>query len=186
MDRRRLRLLERFATWLIQEAIPSGGLGPSEGSVVYSRHLADSLLFASAWTRQTLAPPTVLDVGTGVGLPGLPLAIAWPSSHITLLDRSVRRTDLVRRALWILGLDNVDIVTTQLQQWSSTADLVVCRAVASPSRLRHDLARLLTSSGVAVVGGSRRRPPDLAGYRVLQVPAAILGYPVWLLIMNRT
>ena len=54
-----LDLVERLAVWLTTEAIPSGGLGPSEGPVVHSRHLADSLLFASAWNAPSQPPPVV-------------------------------------------------------------------------------------------------------------------------------
>ena len=51
--------LERLAVWLTAEDIPSGGLGPSEGPVVHSRHLADFLLFASAWNSPSQPPPVV-------------------------------------------------------------------------------------------------------------------------------
>ena len=186
LDHHQLALLEDLAEWLVREAIPTGGLGPSEGPVVYSRHLADSLLFASAWSSSTGAPSSLLDVGAGVGLPGLPLAIAWPHTQVTLLDKSSRRADLARRAVWMLGLDNVNVVTAQMREWTSPADFLVCRAVGSPKALRPDLARLLTSAGVAALGGSHRVRPHYRGYRVQEVPANVIGYPVWLLIMNRT
>lgn len=179
-------LLAEYADWLSKEAIPAGGLGPSEGPVVHSRHIADSLLFASAWNRRSIPPRRLLDVGAGVGLPGLPLAIAWPSVQVTLLDRSSRRADLARRAVWLLGLDNVEVAAVQLRQWATLADFIVCRAVGAPAKLRSDFARLLTASGVAAVGGSHRARPTVPGYRAQECPAGIIGYPVWLLIMNRT
>lgn len=186
LDHPQLALLAGLADWLVKEAIPGGGLGPSEGRVVHTRHLADSLLFASAWKSSTDPPSSLLDVGAGVGLPGLPLAIAWPNTQVTLLDRSSRRTDLARRAVRLLGLDNVNVVTAQLREWTSPADFIVCRAVGSPTTLRPDLIRLLATSGAAAVGGSHRARPNVRGYRVQEVPASILGSPVWLLIMDRT
>ena len=121
-----------------------------------------------------------------MGLPGLPLAIAWPSSRVTLLERSVRRADLARRAVRLLGLENVEVAPTQLREWKTPAELLVCRAVGSPDRLRGDLQRLLSPTGVAVIGGSHCSPPTYQGFSTCRVPANILGYPVWLLIMDNT
>lgn len=183
---RQLDLLRGLADWLVAEAIPAGGLGPAEGSVVYSRHLADSLLFAAPWRSRQDFPPTLLDIGAGVGLPGIPLAISWPDSHVTLLERSVRRADLARRAVRLLGLENVEVAPTQLREWKTPAELLVCRAVSSPDRLRSDLQRLLSPTGIAVVGGSHSSPPAYQGFSTCLVPSNILGNPVWLLIMGNT
>lgn len=179
-------LLTDLADWLVREAIPAGGLGPAEGPIVYPRHIADSLLFAAGWHDAGGPPASVLDVGAGVGLPGLPLAIAWPSSQVTLLDRSSRRADLARRAVRLLGLANVEVVTAQLREWKRPTDFIVCRAVSSPVTLRRDFTRLLNTSGVAVAGGSTRRRSPAPGYRLQEVPANIIGNPVWLLIMMGT
>ncbi len=184
LDRRQLELFQQLADWLVAEAIPAGGLGPAEGPVVYTRHLADSLLFASAWNRSAYSPRSVLDVGAGVGLPGLPLAIAWPTSEVILLERSSRRADLARRAILLLGLDNVEVAAVQIREWREPVELIVCRAVSSPDELRKDLLRLLSPTGIAVIGGSHRSPPGFRGYRTCEAPANILGKPVWLLIMD--
>ena len=177
--------LERLAVWLTAEDIPSGGLGPSEGPVVHSRHLADFLLFASAWNSPSQPPPRrVLDVGAGVGLPGVPLAIVWPTTQVVLLERSVRGADLARRAILLLGLDNVTVATEQLQEWRAPADFIVSRSVSSPLKLRRPLSRLLLPSGVAAIGGSHRSRPNVVGYRVSEFPEKGIGKPVWLLIMK--
>lgn len=183
---RQLGVLRDLADWLVAEAIPAGGLGPAEGSVVYSRHIADSLLFGAPWRSRPGSPPTILDIGAGVGLPGLPLAICWPYSRVTLLERSVRRADLAQRAVRLLGLENVEVAPTQLREWKTAAELLVCRAVSSPDRLRGDLHRLLSPTGVAVIGGSHRSPPIYQGFSTCRVPSNILGNPVWLLIMDKT
>ncbi len=177
--------LTAFATWLVTEAIPAGGIGPSEGPVVYSRHIADSLLFAFAWDRPS-PPASVLDLGAGVGLPGLPLAVSWPAARVILLERSTRRADLARRAVRMLGLANVQVVSLQIEEWTTRCELIVSRGVASPTSLRKDLGRLLAPSGRAVVGGSRRSRPLAPDYRVTGVPKSIMGYPVWLLSMDST
>ena len=96
-----------FAEWLVREAIPAGGLGPREGAKVWPRHLADSLTFAAGWREG--APAELLDAGTGVGLPGIPLGILFPECHVTLLDRGGRRIRLLRRIVRILALEHVSV-----------------------------------------------------------------------------
>jgi len=186
LNARQLSLLADLANWLIEEAIPAGGLGPAEAGVIYPRHVADSLLFASGWDDAARPPASLLDIGAGVGLPGLPLAIAWPSCQVLLLDRSSRRTDLARRAVRLLGLANVEVVTAQLREWRRPSEFIVCRAVRSPATLEGDFVPLLTAGGVAVVGGSTRRRLAVSGYRIQEVPANIIGNRVWLLIMRGT
>lgn len=177
--------LMALGAWLVEEALPAGGIGPSEAPVVHSRHIADSLLFAGAWERPD-PPSSLLDVGAGVGLPGIPLAIAWPTADVVLLDRSSRRADLARRALRVLGLDNVRVAAIDSREWTARSDLVVCRGVGPPDSLRGELSRLTARSGAAVVGGSHRDRPRASGYRVREVPESIIGHPVWLLSMDRT
>ena len=184
LDHHQLALMADLADWLVNEAIPAGGLGPAEEPVIYPRHIADSLLFAGGWNDASRPPGSLLDVGAGVGLPGLPLAIAWPSTQVILLDRSSRRADLARRGVRRLGLSNVDVITAQLREWRNPTDFIACRAVASPATLQRDFARLLNIHGVAVVGGSTRRASPAPGYHLQEVPANIIGKPVWLLIMG--
>lgn len=185
LDQEQIERLAAFADWLVEEAIPAGGLGPAEGPVVHSRHIADSLLFASGWDRSR-PPRSLLDAGSGVGLPGIPLAVAWPACETTLLERSTRRADLARRAVRMLGLANVRVEAAQMQEWRNRSELVVSRGAGSPASLRADLARLVAPSGRVVIGGSRQRRPQARGYRVREVPENAMGHPVWLLIMDGT
>ncbi len=129
-------------------------------------------------------PRRVLDVGAGLGLPGLPLAIVWPTTEVVSLERSVRRADLGRRAILLLGLDKVTVATEQLQEWRAPADFIVSRAVSSPLKLRRPLSRPLLPSGVAALGGSHRSRPNVVGYRVSEIPDKVIRNPVWLLIMK--
>ena len=111
------------------------------------RHLLDSLSL-----RPHLVGRRVLDVGTGAGLPGLPLAIAAPALEFTLLDRSERKLKFARQAVLELGLANVTIVQRALDAYRPTApfDTVVVRAVATPRRVWKRLARVLAPTGVAL------------------------------------
>ena len=187
-------MLETYAEWLIHEAIPAGGLGPREANRIWGRHVADSLAFSVAWTSE---PSEILDVGTGVGLPGIPLAILWPHTEVTVLDRGGRRIRLLTRVVRILGLENVRVAQGDVfdvaDEWSG---LVFRGSVKAPEAV--GLAgRLLGVAGTAVLGLSRRvEPPDrtrdLLGVaealgmhaELVGTPAEVLDGPAWILIMR--
>src|SRR5680860_1148391 len=94
--------LGRLHRWLATEAVEAGGLGPNEVDQITQRHIGDSAAFACQVPK---APDSLIDLGSGVGLPGAVLAILWPRTSVTLLDRSGRRADLARRMTRVVGLD---------------------------------------------------------------------------------
>lgn len=114
---------------------------------IVSRHLLDSL---------TLAPMLhghrILDVGTGAGLPGMPLAILRPEDAFTLLDRSERRIRFVGQAVIELGLRNVESVVDDYASFRPKFlfDTVVSRAVAKPEVLWRRVSGLLAVGGEAL------------------------------------
>lgn len=123
-------------------------------------------------------------MGSGVGLPGIPLAVLWPETDVLLVDRAGRRVSLARRATRVLGLDNVEVVQADAGHLAAEADLVVVRAVAEPDEVRRWGGRLLRPGGRLVVGGSwEERPAAEAGFEVIEVPSEVLDHPVWLRIM---
>jgi 16S rRNA (guanine527-N7)-methyltransferase len=173
--------MSRFRGWLADEGIRSGGLGPGEASRLERRHLADSILFAS----QLGAVEEVWDLGSGVGLPGIPLAIAMPGTGFVLVDRSGRRVDLTKRAIRILGLENCQVVASQIEDLSGPLPALVSRASLPPPQLAEVASRVLAPGGVAVVGGSWREAPRYPGWTTIEIPPDVLDQPVWLLIMRR-
>lgn len=180
-DGQRVRL-RRYRDLLREEAIPAGGLGSGELERLDERHVADSLLFAK-YLIDSDGP--VLDVGTGVGLPGIPLAIMCPSRHFTLIDRSGRRADLVRRALRILDLENVDVEQRDFAERDGQWPAVVSRAALDPSAHAAAVRRVIAPGGLAVFGGSWVDPPDVTGWVTEEVGRNVLDRDVWILIMRR-
>ena len=197
-----LATLSKYRDWLVKEAIPAGGLGPEEADRVWSRHVADSLTFAACWPRRH-PPPTLLDVGSGVGLPGIPLAVLWPATSVTLLDRSGRRCELARRAWRVLGLGNVSVVQSSADRHRSRYAMTVIRALVPPQQAVGIGARLTEPAGIVAVGLSRTARPDGEAVRrrflgeiaaihpgntvdLVSVPAAVLDSPAWLLRMTAT
>jgi len=195
LDQSAAETLEAFAVWLRTEAIPAGGLGPREAERIWSRHVADSILFAAGWSGDP--PAEVLDVGSGVGLPGIPLAVLWPDTDVTLLDRGGRRIRLLQRIVRVLGLENVHVFQGDAfdvaDEWSG---IVYRGSVKAPEAVGLS-ARLLDVPGTAVLGLNRRAVPpdrsrDLVGVanamgleaEIVGVPPVILDAPAWLLIMR--
>ncbi|MGB8360724.1 MAG: RsmG family class I SAM-dependent methyltransferase [Acidimicrobiia bacterium] len=178
---RELSLLATYGEWLSTEGYRAGGIGPEEISRIELRHLADSLLFATPFDSGI---DHVIDLGTGVGLPGIPLAIAMPDIKFTLTDRSQRRIDLVRRVIRILELENCQAVLGEIQVVGLEADTVVARASLPPDRLRRVIPRLLRPGGLAVMGGSWQEPPSHHGWETMEIPPDVLDRPIWLLMMR--
>lgn len=178
-------LLHRYLVWLSEEAIPAGALGPAEADRLHDRHIADSLLFLHGW-EQDLDPERMWDLGSGAGLPGIPLAVALPNTEVTLVDRSGRRVELMRRALRILDLPNVRVLQSDVEDVEGVTPLLVSRATISPQGLTGVVRRLVRPGGVAVVGGSWIAPPEPpTGWERKEIPRDPLDRSVWLLIMRR-
>ena len=175
-------LLDRYQQWLITEAIPAGGIGPNEGERVSRRHIGDSLLFATVLQGE---PDHVRDLGSGVGLPGIPLAILLRETMFELVDRSGRRVDLLKRAVRVLGLDNVRIVQREASELAGQTQILVSRATFPPEVVGSMVDSLVFPGGLAVLGGSWQTAPQAEGWDVVRIPAEVLDQTVWLLIMRR-
>jgi 16S rRNA (guanine527-N7)-methyltransferase len=134
-------------------------------------HLLDSL----AALPHLAAARTLLDVGSGPGLPGIPLAIARPDARVTLLDSSHKKCAFLQQAKTELALDNVSVVCDRVEQWKPAEkfDAVVSRAFSDlgdfVSQAQHLVApggRMLAMKGVYPFDEIGRVP---ATHRVAQV-----------------
>ncbi|OOZ37567.1 16S rRNA (guanine(527)-N(7))-methyltransferase RsmG [Solemya velesiana gill symbiont] len=109
-----------------------------------ARQLLDSLSILNL-----LRSERVLDVGTGPGLPGIPLAIALPGVHFTLLDSNGKKTRFVQRAVTTLKLPNVDVVHGRVESYrpKSPFDTVTSRAFAALPKMLELTAHLVAADG---------------------------------------
>lgn len=107
-----------------------------------SHHLLDSLSLMPS----LLQANKVLDVGSGAGLPGIPLAIAMPSTIWIMLDSNARKTRFIRQAIAHCGLRNAQVVQSRVQDYHApdSLDFIVSRAYAPLADFCDSVAHLLT------------------------------------------
>lgn len=111
---------------------------------IISSHFLDSLSVLSL-----IRGPRVIDVGTGAGFPGLPLAIADPLTEFTLLDSHGKKLSFVRHVVNLLGLENVTAVKARVEDYAPGVcfDTVIARALATVPRLIELTAHLVREDG---------------------------------------
>ncbi|GAB2979579.1 16S rRNA (guanine(527)-N(7))-methyltransferase RsmG [Amycolatopsis acidiphila] len=149
---------ERFAELLEQHGVERGLIGPREVDRLWERHLLNSAVIGERIPEGV----RVVDVGSGAGLPGIPLAIARPDLEITLVEPMARRVDWLSEVIEELDLD-VRVLRGRAEEKVvraeiGTVDVVTARAVAPLARLAGWCLPLLREGGMmlALKGASAR------------------------------
>ncbi len=142
-----------------------------------SHHLLDSLS-----VLPHLPAGRVIDVGTGPGLPGIPLAIALPDQQFVLLDSNGKKTRFLVQALGALGLDNVEVVNERVENYrpSLKFDVIISRAFSSIADMLQASEHLLGKNGRFLAMKGKYPKSELeqlpAGFQLLAaIPLAIKG-----------
>jgi len=110
-----------------------------------SRHLLDSLAILP-WIKEN----RILDVGTGPGLPGIPLALARPSFQVTLLDSNGKKVRFLREVQRQLKIANIEIVQSRLEDYQPSVkfDTIITRAVGEISLLIEYTQEMIAKEGL--------------------------------------
>lgn len=123
-----------------------------------SRHLVDSLAILPYVQGQTLA-----DLGTGPGLPGIPLAIARPELQVLLVDSNGKKVRFLREAIRSLKLENVRAVQSRVEEVEGQFDCITARAFASLEDMLAWGGHLLTRNGIWLAMKGRHPDEELPG-----------------------
>ena len=128
----RLPVAEAYHHSLATVAAERGFIGPKEVERLWERHLLNCAVIAEAFEEGL----KVADIGSGAGLPGIPLAIARPDLHITLIEPLLKRSTYLTEVVSELGLENVTVVRGRAEeQKKALFDVVTSRAVAPLGKL---------------------------------------------------
>lgn len=190
--------LVRFAALLVRWNAVHNLTAISSPASVLSHHLLDSL---------AILPPTssifgekrcrVLDVGSGGGLPGIPLAIARPHWQVTVVDKVQKKVAFLTQAKLELGLANLDCLHARVEDVEGPPfDLVVSRAFSSLEDFVRVSAHLLSPGGwwaamkgvypSAELAGLARAMPDVRVVEVVKLDVPRLDAERHLILLQRT
>lgn len=112
---------------------------------LYTRHVLHSLAIAKVVNFS--AGSKILDVGTGGGFPGIPLAIMFPNCHFTLIDSIAKKITVVDDVIQQLGLTNAMAVRGRAEELKEKVDFVVSRAVAPMPEFKNWIWKLIVPGG---------------------------------------
>lgn len=149
----RFELISRYVDILASRGIDWGLIGPREADRLWERHVLNS----AALTQLVGRGARVIDIGSGAGLPGIPLAIARLDLSVVLLEPLLRRATFLTEVVEELGLaGRVDVIRGRAEDQRGLFDVVTARAVAPLAKLIGWTKHLLAPSGelLALKGSS--------------------------------
>ncbi|AXB46248.1 16S rRNA (guanine(527)-N(7))-methyltransferase RsmG [Amycolatopsis albispora] len=153
----RLPLAERFTAMLAEHGVARGLIGPREVDRLWDRHVLNSAVIG----ERINTAARVADVGSGAGLPGVPLAIARPDLDIVLIEPMARRVDWLTEVVDELDLSSVTVLRGRAEEKAVRAiaadrDVVTARAVAPLAKLAGWCLPLVRTGGtlLALKGSS--------------------------------
>ncbi len=161
----RLLIAQRYAKLLATAAVERGLLGPREVDRVWDRHILNSAALAELLDQGE----RIIDIGSGAGLPGIPLAIARPDLEVVLLEPLLRRSEFLNEVINELGLA-VEVVRGRAEEpvvrsRFGERDAAVSRAVASLDKLTKWSLPLLRPAGRMLAIKGERAFDEVEQYR---------------------
>jgi 16S rRNA (guanine527-N7)-methyltransferase len=137
---------ELYANLLAGAGVERGLLGPNEVPRIWERHLLNSAVVAEL----VPGPCSLVDLGSGAGLPGIVLAMLLPDSEVILLEPALRRATFLEECVAELALANARVMRARAEQMAGelAADVVTARAVAPLDRLAALAVGLLKPGGI--------------------------------------
>jgi 16S rRNA (guanine527-N7)-methyltransferase len=136
-----------FAGMLSTRGVEHGLIGPHEVPRLWDRHLLNCAVVAELIDSK---PATLVDIGSGAGLPGIVLAMLRPELSVILLEPMERRCRFLTDCVTELGLDNASVLRARAQDAMLRADIATARAVAPLDRLAELAVGLVRPGGMVL------------------------------------
>jgi 16S rRNA (guanine527-N7)-methyltransferase len=164
-----------FAQTLANDSDELGLLGPRELDKLWSRHILNSAVVAE------LVKPgdKVADLGSGAGLPGIPMAIARPDAEFVLIEPMERRSNWMLQVVEDLGLKNVRVLRSRAEDVSEQDfDIVTARAVAALDKLLKMCVPLLKPGGALIALKGSKAAEEIANAKKLEKKLGISSFEI--------
>jgi 16S rRNA (guanine527-N7)-methyltransferase len=170
---------------LVRDSDELGLLGPREMPKLWSRHILNSAVVAEL----VPAGKTCADVGSGAGLPGIPMAIAQPAAEFILIEPMERRSNWLKKMVDEIGLTNVRVIRARAEEVGEVFDIVTARAVSALPKLLRMTVPLTRDGGeiIALKGSKAGEEIDeskkltkklkIKSFEIVQVGTAHLAEP---------
>ncbi len=164
-----------FAQKLANDSDDLGLLGPRELDKLWSRHILNSAVVAET----VKAGDLVADVGSGAGLPGIPMAIALPEAHFVLIEPMERRSTWMLEVIQELGLANVEVRRARAEEVLDLKfDIVTARAVAALDKLLRLTVPLLKPGGSLIALKGSKAVEEIEAAKKLQKKLGIASFEI--------
>jgi len=144
-----VQLLARFGQLVYTQVAQLSLVARGDRTVLYTRHILDSL---NPVDIQSPPPLSALDIGSGGGFPGIPLAIVWPTTRFTILESREKKAGFLERAVRELGIRNVTVACGRLEEYGRSWTAEPHRSVYV--RALGDLPEVLRSAERVAVPGA--------------------------------
>jgi 16S rRNA (guanine527-N7)-methyltransferase len=164
-----------YAAALVDDSDQLGLLGPRELPKLWSRHILNSAVVA-----ELLEPgETVADVGSGAGLPGIPMAIARPDVHFVLIEPMERRANWLQKQVVELGLENVDVLRARAEEVGrGDFDVVTARAVSALPKLLRMTVDLIRPGGRLIALKGERAQAEIDESKTLSKKLRLKSFEI--------
>lgn len=159
----RLAVAGQYARLLAGPGVTRGLIGPHEVHRLWDRHLLNSAVVAELVPH----PCSLVDLGSGAGLPGIVLALLLPDVAVTLLEPTQRRVAFLTECVAALGLPNATVLRGRAEDWAGklAADAVTARAVAPLARLAPLALGLVRPGGIVLAVKGKGADREVAAAR---------------------
>jgi 16S rRNA (guanine527-N7)-methyltransferase len=167
-----LALAGRYVDILASRGIEWGLIGPREGDRLWDRHVLNSVALSDLVPQGS----SVADIGSGAGLPGIPLAILRPDLQVDLVEPLLRRATFLTQAVDELGItDRVRVVRVRAEDHHQRYDVVVARALAPLGRLVAWCDPLRSPAGIILALKGRSAAEELTDAQKLLASRGLRG-----------